>query len=627
MNHSLSACARIPRVATALTLALTLVLPLALPAARSAAGAESAPGQIGPGYDIEMSRMIPTRDGTELEAWITKPSNPPSNSKGRLPTVLTLTQYDIDGGRHKDTPAAYARHGYVFVQAYVRGRGRSGGFKNDNTGLTVGRDGYDVVEWIAAQPWSDGKVVMFGGSFVGMTQWHTAAQHPPHLAAIAPYVPIYPGWDVPNSNGIPQAWSAVIMGYVSGRSLNTGFISNHSYWSGKMLEHYANYRPFGDLDAAIGIAADDWWMIDERGQKMSYMDMWLDHVGDEAFNLAAEPKAQDYAAMTFPVLTVTGFYDDDQPGALRYYRGHMAHAPAAAAAQHYLVIGPWDHSGSQAPEKVIDGVSIPDSAVLDMEKLHLEWYDYALGRGPRPALLRDKVTYFMLGADEWRYAPTLEAASSGGNLALYLAESGGTPEDMFHSGRLVPKPAGAEPPALIVSDPHELPELEVATLADSEDLTSQFRGFQRRAINFHSEPFAKDVEVAGHMRLTLLCEADTPDFDLWAQVLMVRADGTSVRLGEDIRRARFRNSQFKAELLRPGQMVQIPFEFHWMARRIPAGARLRLTIAPLNSPNFQKNYNTGGRVGYEEIKDARVAHIKVFHDAARASRLILPLAR
>ena len=610
---------KIPHVAATLILAVSP----AFAAVGSPAGTQVAPDQVGPGYDIEMSRMIPVRDGTELEAWITKPSN----LQGKLPAVLTLTQYDIDGGRHKDTPAAYARHGYVFVQVYVRGRGRSGGFKNDNTGLTVGRDGYDVVEWIAAQPWSDGRVVMFGGSFVGMTQWHTAAQHPPHLAAIAPYVPIYPGWDVPNSNGIPQAWSAVIMGYVSGRSLNTGFIANHGYWSGKMLEHYANYRSFRDLDAAIGIAADDWWMIDERGQKMSYMDMWLDHVGDEAFNLAAEPKPRDYAAMTFPVLTVTGFYDDDQPGALHYYRQHLSYAPAAVAARHYLVIGPWDHSGSQAPEKVIDGVSIPDSAVLDMEKLHLEWYDFALGRGPLPSLLHDKVTYFMLGADEWRHAPTLEAASAGGNLTLFLAEAGGTPEDMFHSGRLAPKPAGAEPPAIIVSDPRELPELEVAKSAEDEDLTSQFRGFQRRAINFHSEPFAKDIEVAGHVHLKLLCQADTPDFDLWAQLLMVRADGTSVRLGEDIRRARFRNSQFKAELLSPGQTIEIPFEFNWMARRIPAGARLRLTIAPLNSPNYQKNYNTGGRVGYEEIKDARVAHIKVLHDAAHASRLILPLAR
>jgi len=117
-----------------------------------------------------------------------------------------------------------------------------------------------------------------------------------------------------------------------------------------------------------------------------------------------------------------------------------------------------------------------------------------------------------------------------------------------------------------------------------------------------------------------------PDFDLWAQVLMVLPDGSTLRLGEDIRRARFRNSPFKQELLEPDQIVEIPFEFYWMARRIPAGARLRLTIAPLNSPNFQKNYNTGGRIGYEKPEDARVAHIKVFHDAERTSQLILPLA-
>src|ERR1035441_3094999 len=103
---------------------------------------------------------------------------------------------------------------------------------------------------------------------------------------------------------------------------------------GKMLEQYAAYRPFRELDDAIGIAQDDWWMTDDRGQKLSFMKMWLDHVGDEPFNLAAEPKAQDYARMDFPVLTATGYFDDDQPGALRYYRGHVNDAPAAAVSQH-----------------------------------------------------------------------------------------------------------------------------------------------------------------------------------------------------------------------------------------------------------------------------------------------------
>jgi putative CocE/NonD family hydrolase len=608
----------IRKAKSSLTLALIVAGSVAIVAAVSLAAA----ADVGPGYDIEMSRLIPTRDGTVLEAWITKPSN----LKIRVPTVLALTQYDIDGGRHADSAADFTRRGYVFVQAYVRGRGRSGGVKSDNLGMQVGRDGYDLVEWIAAQPWSDGRIVMYGGSFVGMTQWRTAAQHPPHLAAIAPYVAIYPGWDVPNTNGIPQAWSAVMMGYVAGRALNAGFIANHQYWAGKMLEQYAAYRPFRELDAAIGVAADDWWMLDERGQKLSFLDMWLDHVGDEAFNLAAEPRPEDYARMDFPVLSVTGFFDDDQPGALHYYRRHMAYAPAAAISQHYLVIGPWDHSGTQNPIKVIDGLSIPEAAVIDMEKLHVDWYDAALGRGPMPTLLRDRVSYFMMGADEWRYAHTLEAASSGGAQTFFLAASEGTPKDVFHSGRLAQTAPTAEPPAIIVSDPHELPELEVAKYALAEDATSQFRAFQKRAITFHSDPLPRETEVAGQMHLTLVCQADAPDFDLWAQVLMVLPDGSTVRLGEDIRRARFRNAQFKEEFVKPGQLIEIPFDFNWMARRIPAGARLRLTIAPLNSPSYEKNYNTGARIGYETLQDARVANIKIFHDSKRASRLMLPLA-
>lgn len=580
--------------------------------------------QVGPGYDIEMSRMIPMRDGVKLEAWIFKPSN----LKGKAPAVLELTLYGIDGGSpgHAGDFATFVRRGYVFVQVLVRGRGRSGGVKSDNLGLQVGRDGYDMVEWIAAQPWNDGRVVMYGASYFGMTQWRTAAQHPPHLAAIAPYVSIYPGWDVPNENGIPESFTAVILGFTSGRTLNTSFAANRDYWQGKMLEQYTAYRPFAELDDAIGIAQDDWWMKNNRGQKLSLMKMWLDHVGDRAFNLAAEPKREDFARMNFPVLTATGFFDDDQQGALRYYRRYMAYASPEAASKHFLIIGPWDHLGTQHPAKDIEGLTIPDSAVIDMDKLRADWYDWVLGRGPRPDLLRDRITYFMLGADEWRHANTLESASSGQVLDFYLSAPEGTPKDVFHSGSLLSTAPVNEPPAVVVSDPHELPELDVAKYAANENLLSQFRAFQKRAITFHSEPFAHDTEVAGQMRLNLVVQSDAPDFDLWTQVLMILPDGSSVKLGEDIRRARFRNGFFKSDLLPPGQVAEIPFEFYWMARRIPAGARLRLTIAPLNSPNYQKNYNTGGRIGYEKIEDARVAHIKVFHDAAHASRLELPLA-
>jgi putative CocE/NonD family hydrolase len=367
------------------------------------------------------------------------------------------------------------------------------------------------VEWIAAQPWSDGHVVMYGASFFGMTQWRTAAQVPPHLAAIAPYVPIYPGWDVPNTNGIPQAWSAVIMGDVSGRSHNTNFVDS-DYWQQKMLAHYAHYRSFRELDDAIGLAQDDWWMSDNHGQRISFMKMWLDHVGDETFNLAAEPKPDDFARMNFPVLTATGYFDDDQPGSLRYYRRHIAYAPSIAAQEHFLVMGPWDHSGTHHPVKEIEGLAIPESAILDMDKLRADWYDWVLGRGPQPALLKDRVTYFMMGADDWRYSPTLEAATFG-ELKLFLE---GTPEDVFHSGYLKTAPAGTEAPTALTSDPHELPELDVMKYATNENLLSQFRAYQKRAITFHSEPLARDTEIAGQMRLNLIVQSDAPDFDLWA---------------------------------------------------------------------------------------------------------------
>jgi putative CocE/NonD family hydrolase len=261
-----------------------------------------------------------------------------------------------------------------------------------------------------------------------------------------------------------------------------------------------------------------------------------------------------------------------------------------------------------------------------MNKLHADWYDWVLGRGPRPALLRDRVTYYMMGANEWLYAHSLADASSGRDLALYLEDSAGTPGDIFHSGSLLPSKPGREPPATLLDDPRTLPELAVARPAADENALSQFRAYEKDALVFHSAPLPKSVDVAGQMRLDLIVQADAPDFDLWAQVQMVAPDGSAVTLGQDIRRARFRDGFFKQELLKPGQAVTIPFRFNWTGWRIPAGARIRLVVMPLNSPDYQKNYNTGGRIGYEDPQHARVAHIELFHDHDRASVLLLPLA-
>lgn len=153
------------------TFAIVLIIITILTFAAVTAASTGNTEDVGPGYNVEMSRMIPLRDSVELEAWIFKPSG----LKSKAPTILCLTQYELDGmgrGRY------FTQRGYIYAQVYVRGRGRSGGVKSENLGLQVGRDGYDVVEWIAAQPWSDGRVVMYGASFFGMTH-KTGRRHPP----------------------------------------------------------------------------------------------------------------------------------------------------------------------------------------------------------------------------------------------------------------------------------------------------------------------------------------------------------------------------------------------------------------------------------------------------------------
>ena len=143
-------------------------------------------------------------------------------------------------------------------------------------------------------------------------------------------------------------------------------------------------------------------------------------------------------------------------------------------------------------------------------------------------------------------------------------------------------------------------------------------------LHFDSEPFTHDIEIAG---LYLVVQSDAPDFDLWAQVLMVLLDGSAVKLGEDIRRARFPNSYFKNELMKPAQVVEISFDFYWMAQDSGGSpvARHHRSLQ-FTQPTYQKNYDTGDRIGNERLEDARIANNKNLHVEERRSCLRLALA-
>src|SRR5262249_25664970 len=141
-----------------------------------------------------------------------------------------------------------------------------------------------------------------------------------------------------------------------------------------------------------------------------------------------------------PILTITGSYDDDQPGALEYYRQHLRHASRAAQARHYLIIGPWDHAGTRTPKPEVGGVSLGPSSLLDLHRLHMDWYNWTLGNHPRPEFLKKRVAYYVMGLEQWRYADTLEEVTV--RWHDYFLGSRGNPSEVYSSGTLMPEPDG-----------------------------------------------------------------------------------------------------------------------------------------------------------------------------------------
>jgi uncharacterized protein len=561
--------------------------------------------------DVEMlwAVKVPLRDGFRLNATVFKPKP----QGGPLPVVITLTPYVAD--TYYARAQYFARHGYVFALVDVRGRGNSEGtftpFENE------AKDGHDVVEWLARQPWSNGKVAMWGGSYAGFDQWATAKERPPHLATIVPAAAAAMAVDFPFFNNISAPYIVQWRTYTSGVTPNLNLFVDQTFWIARFQELFRGHQPFKDFDALAGNPSD--WF-----QKT------LAHPRPDDYWKAMRPTDEQYAALSIPILTITGHYDDDQPGALHYYRTHMKLGTAEARSRHYLLIGPWDHAGTRTPSRDVGGLRFAEPSLLDLNALHREWYDWTMKDGPPPSFLKKRVTYYVVGGnEEWKYADTLEAVERE-RRTLFL-RSDGHAEDAFRSGALRgQKPAPSEPPDAFVYDPLDVRPADLEKeeirdyLVDQRYLLNTFGN----GVFYVTEPFAEDTEVTGPVRLTAYLSMDVPDTDLKASLYEVMPDGKSVLLTEDQQRARYRESLEKETLVKPGEILRYAFErFPFFSRRVAKGSRLRLFLRCPNSIFLQKNYNGGGVVADEGGKDARTAHVKLYHDAAHPSALEIPIAR
>jgi len=555
---------------------------------------------------VDLHHMIPMRDGVQLAATIWRPSD----QSRPLPVVLVMTPYISDETQAR--AVKFATHGYVYVSVDVRGRGSSQGKFTPLYGN--GPDGADLIAWLAKQPWCDGRVVTRGGSYRGMDQWQILSEHPAHLAAAVPTAAVYPGWDFPQPKGIFVSYMAQWLAYTSGHTGQDDLFGDGKYWQTRFVDAYESNQPFYTLADLAGTNRDAFLQ-------------WLDHPADDAYWAAYNPKPADYAAINIPVLTITGYFDGDQPGALRYYREFMANASANAKQHFYLLMGPWDHPGTRHPQEKLGGLTFDKKSVLDIDQFHIDFFDWVLKGGKRPDILKDRVNYFVMGADEWRHADSLQDLSDH-SLRLYLSSPDSDAHDVFHAGSLTTLQPGAQPADHFKDDPLALTSAD-ELLKDSGDdyLMQSPEAYKANRLLYVSDPIPAPITVAGVMDLLANVSLDAPDGDIWAGVDAILPDGRTLVLGQDMLRARFRHGMAKAEPAVPGAIEPWRFDgFYFTVRELPKGTRLRVVLAPLNIPDLQKNYNSGGRIGYETAKDARAATFSVHLDPQHPSYLELPLA-
>lgn len=557
--------------------------------------------------DMTWGVRIPLRDGVRLNATVYRPHG----QKDSLPLVFTFTPYI--GDSYTDRAMYFASHGYVYALVDVRGRGNSEGdfepFANE------GKDGYDVTEWFAKQNYCNGKVAMWGGSYAGFDQWTVAKEFPAHLATIVPAAAAHPGVDFPFQYNIFYPYDMQWLTFTSGHTGNEKTFGTDSFWTAKSREMYKAHSAFEEYDKLVGNPSP----IFQR---------WLQHPTPDAYYDAMVPTPEQYRKMSLPILTITGDYDGDQPGAFTFYKRHMQYGNAEAKANHYLIIGPWDHAGTRTPKKEMGGLKFAEASVLDLNKLHTEWYDWTMKGGTKPAFLKKRVAYWVMGGEEWKYADSLETISNG-TLTLYLTSNGGTP-DVFHSGSLLATKSNSNVADNWTYDPLDTRSGDAEPNENPSYLTSQAGvvNLFGQGVVYHSGPFDAPTEITGFVKLTLWLQMDVPDTDLEADLYEILPDGGSIQLTSALMRARYRNSLREATPVPSGKPEKYVFDnFTFFSRRVVQGSRLRLVVHSVNTIGAEKNYNSGGVVTRETGKDARTAHIQLLHDAEQPSMLELPTVK
>lgn len=585
----------------------------------------------GPGAKVEVLflQRIPLRDGTRLAADVFLPRE----RSGGVPAILEFTPYSRDSGSPEGV--RFASEGFAFVSVDCRGRGDSEGhFLGHHAGEAD--DGYDLVEWVAAQSWCNGDVAMFGGSYTGQNQWTTAAAHPAHLRAIIPAVSAMGGL-APGPGGIPTDHQFTWGMLTAGKSLSQRLVAESELHVARLAEAFEAHESFRSLNERLG---GPWGLPDEMNTSPQHAP-WRPEWG---------PAQDGLPGIDVPVLEITGPYDVTERAALEHHRRYCRARSAAERPHHHLLLGPWEHGAALSGRPQVGDLEFGHAANVDVMQLAIDWYRWVMCGGDKPAFLTAPVQYYVAGAEEWRTSPSLDAATAG-TAQWYLIGHDG-PHSAAHPGWLRPEPSDSpsftfacdpdegttmllEQQANPTGQPHN-PLMELppsfhdlsAHLAGGDPTSSVFvASIDGFGAVYTSARLAEPLELAGEPRLDAWVVLDQPDADLCALLYELRVDGSRILLSPAVQRLRHRDPSQGVQLMVPGEPTLVQFRnFHWFARRIPAGSRLQLALRHTGSLRMDRNHHTGRPDGFETPDDVRVATVDVLHSGEHRSVLHLPLA-
>jgi len=543
---------------------------------------------------VDRDVPIPMRDGTVLRADVYRP--PP---EAPCPAVLNRTPYDRSGALTPPAaldPEVAVAAGLALVCQDVRGQHSSGGefypFRSEEA------DGFDSVEWVAAQPWCDGKVAMAGRSYSAATQWLAAAARPPHLEAIFPVVTgsdYYNGW------------------IYQGGAFQLGF---NLFWVQLMTAPKAR----GSLDDQFRhLPITDPPLLATSPAGRFYRD-WLAHPTDDEYWQALAINHR-YGQIEVPVFNVGGWYDLFLSGTLENYRRMRAEAATERARlQTRLLIGPWAHGSTYGAYPDHGYAEFGDEARIDLTQAQTAFYrEQLLGPAEEPAL---PVRIFVMGENRWRDErdwPLSRAREERWFLRSDGVLSTDAPGDETPDAYLY-DPAD---PAPTIGGPTSLPARFLRTNSGPLDQ----RPLEERpdVLVYSSAPLTEPLEVTGPLSLVLHAASSAPDTDFVAKLCDVAPDGFSRILAEGVLRTRFAESRERHRLHEPDRPYEYTIDLVATSNTFLAGHRIRLLVTSSSFPRFDRNTNTGNALGADTSEDLREARQTIFHDGARASHLRLPV--